>query len=271
MVNFTYDGLLRKPLYYPESALYQPRQLSALSVPDVAASPSRGPDVDELEIGLVNQAIKDALKVRKAIPARVLKVERIHRSYRLFLQAVALQFKSVVGDDFHIEFAIDGRSSPEHDQQFAQSGGQKRSKLFSPLTPRNPASDLHKDMSGDLAAGVKELCENAIHAKEAANVFQTHQAKNGKGVAVEIRRRKSKLTLQSKLGADNGTIQDVVPAVRVLSVLEHHPLLIEAIDTAKNRLLIISPWIRSDVVDSKFLIRLKNAFRVVSKPILASA
>jgi len=49
-------------------------------------------------------------------------------------------------------------------------------------------------------------------------------------------------------------------------VLDHPPLLEDALTTAKHRVLIISPWIRAEVVDQQFLRRLeallKNGIRV---------
>ena len=253
MLSFTYDALLRRPQYYPESALYQPKQMRLLSIPEIRAVPDRGPDSDEVDLELVNQTIRAALRARKGNPARVLRIERIHRSYRLFLQAVALQFKSVVGDDFHVEFAIDGRPSQDHDQQFAQSNGSKRSKIFSQLTPRNPASDLNKEIDVELASELKELCDKSMRDQEKTTSELQLDAKTRRGTDVKNSGHKPLLTLGRLADRGGAAAVEIQSAVQVLSVLQHHPLLIKSIQEASKRLLIISPWIRNDVVNEAFI------------------
>lgn len=253
MLSFTYDALLHRPQYYPESALFQPKQMRSLSIPEIRAVPDRGPDLDEMNIELLNQTIRAAVKAKKGNPARVLKIERVQRSYRLFLQAVALQFKSSVGDDFHVEFAIDGRPSEDHDQQFAQINGTKRSKIFSHLTPRNPASDLDKDIDSKLASNLKEICGNSIVDLETTRSKVELEVKNRKGTEVKVAKRKPLLTLKGPASAEAPSPPQNQTAVRVLSVLEHHPLLIKSIQEASDRLLIVSPWIRNDVVNEEFI------------------
>jgi phosphatidylserine/phosphatidylglycerophosphate/cardiolipin synthase-like enzyme len=49
--------------------------------------------------------------------------------------------------------------------------------------------------------------------------------------------------------------------VRSVSVFEHADLLAEALDTAKQRLLIISPWVRSAVVTTDFVAKLEKRLR----------
>ena len=48
-------------------------------------------------------------------------------------------------------------------------------------------------------------------------------------------------------------------SVRVLSVYEHPPILKQAFTDAKQRILLISPWIRANVVDDGFVARLVSA------------
>ena len=71
--------------------------------------------------------------------------------------------------------------------------------------------------------------------------------------------KESTLTLKKK--TDGPVVEQAVPAVRRLPVLEHHDLLIDAITTAQNRLLIISPWIRREIVNESFLVVLTQALQ----------
>lgn len=51
------------------------------------------------------------------------------------------------------------------------------------------------------------------------------------------------------------------PQVRSVSVFEHAELLAEALEGAKSRLLIISPWVRSAVVTTDFIAKLERRLR----------
>jgi hypothetical protein len=53
----------------------------------------------------------------------------------------------------------------------------------------------------------------------------------------------------------------VTGLVRSISVFEHADLLTEALDTAKTRLLIISPWVKNAVVTTDFIARLEKRLR----------
>lgn len=53
----------------------------------------------------------------------------------------------------------------------------------------------------------------------------------------------------------------ITSLVRSVSVFEHADLLTEALETAKERLLIISPWVRNGVVTTDFLAKLERRLR----------
>jgi phosphatidylserine/phosphatidylglycerophosphate/cardiolipin synthase-like enzyme len=47
--------------------------------------------------------------------------------------------------------------------------------------------------------------------------------------------------------------------VRAIQTYEHPAVLAEAFDTAKHRIMLLSPWLRSAVVDENFLVKLEAA------------
>lgn len=59
------------------------------------------------------------------------------------------------------------------------------------------------------------------------------------------------------ISADKG----ITSLVRSVSVFEHATLLSEALDTARERLLIISPWVRGAVVTTEFIAKLERRLR----------
>lgn len=59
------------------------------------------------------------------------------------------------------------------------------------------------------------------------------------------------------------------PQVRSVSVFEHAELLAEALESAKKRLLIISPWVRSAVVTTDFVAKLERRLRTGAEVTIA--
>jgi len=57
--------------------------------------------------------------------------------------------------------------------------------------------------------------------------------------------------LQQELESMKKQVEELT--VRNLKVYDHQPMLQKAIDNSQERLMIISPWIRANVVDKKFL------------------
>lgn len=116
---------------------------------------------------------------------------------------------------------------------FSRSGGIEKSRLFSDLVPANPTRDLEQDVDPDLADRIRAL-----------------PIQKPKRTGRPILRLKPRPSEEDESEANSRS------AVRILTVAEHHPLLMDAIETATNRLLIISPWIRRDVVNEHFIEKL---------------
>lgn len=247
MVDFTFDGLLRTERYYPEASLQAPRDLKMISVPALRGVPDSGPDLEHLEPANINRTLELAAKTRKKPPVQVLKVLHVRRRTRLYLQALAFLFRSQTSGDLQVGFAIDGRLSNEHEEAFQRKKGTEKNRLFANLNIADPLDELKLDTESGLAS------KESIARIEAL-------AKQSKVHRVSRPRKATKgTTLTLRIGSHAKGVEEPVRAVRRLPVLEHHDLLLEAITSAQNRLLIISPWIRREIVNESFLAKLVEA------------
>ena len=191
------------------------------------------------------------------------RINSIERTDRVFLDAVALAYRAESGGSVQVAFAIDGRLSEEHERAFARVRGPEKTKLFSGLLERG-APPVMAQVLG------KELYEQVASAAQAQGV----SAEELQDEARLVRARIDEVRLQAAQ-APQPTAEDTIAragekldevkyqleqlAVRPLAVYEHPPLLRRALEQAKDRVLLISPWIRQAVVTREFVETLDKA------------
>ena len=261
-VVFCVDGLTRSPRFHPSERLYRPRDLRDQGFPEVRAFPARGPELDEIDIKDVIAVVRlDAGRAES--PRQLLRINSIERTDRVFLDAVALAYRAESGGSVQVAFAIDGRLSEEHERAFARVRGPEKTKLFSGLLERG-APPVMAQVLG------KELYEQVASAAQAQGV----SAEELQDEARLVRARIDEVRLQAAQ-APQPTAEDTIAragekldevkyqleqlAVRPLAVYEHPPLLRRALEQAKDRVLLISPWIRQAVVTREFVETLDKA------------
>ena len=108
------------------------------------------------------------------------------------------------------------------------------------------------------AAPVEESLRLARLQAEAAEEHKEARA------AVDHAPPESETTLRRKLEEAEQRERDLLAAleslsVRHLPVYDHPSYMRRAFDDARRRILIVSPWIRAEVVDSQFISRLRKA------------
>lgn len=217
------DGITRKLVAVEPRDLWTSKQLEPTGSAAIAPTPRRIPKVSDVEMASVNRVL--SLMARLDRPTlRAVKIDGFIGTHSLlFRPGLALAFKSENGRDMSVAFAIDGRESEEHEVEFQRNGGPEKSALFSTLLDADKrrreiqavARELRRDFVIDVpgVSGSKKLLSLKKHEQ----------------VAMDTKKFKT------------------------LSVYEHPPLLREALEGAKRRVLIISPWIRAAVVTEKFV------------------
>lgn len=228
--------------------LMKPRDLSEQALQDLPLprGHAKRPTIQDLAFDDVAVAVKRALQGARR-QAEVLAVRGVVRADRVFEHGLVLVYGVENGDDLTFAIAVDGRLSPEHEEAFGRAGGAERLGL-----------DLDKLVSERVRLAEitsPELVEQAVPedkvaAVERAIVELEREVRGTQAEAQEPLDHRHVAELRTEL--DDARRQLDAMVVRRLQVYEHPVLLRDCLVNARQRLLIISPWISSAVVDDDF-------------------
>jgi hypothetical protein len=256
-----FDGLLRHPSLLNE-VLYAPREVRDNGWLEIPAIPSTPPQLQDLKIQDVEQIIRQIGRRAGENKRDILSIKSIEGRKRLFRQGVILKYKIKDDANTQIAFAIDGRLVEEYEKAFALGGGPKRTGL-----DKDAVSDID-----NLARDIQQYTGRSLPLDEREETLKEEEASAALSVARAAEeliraespegRRQAEEQLRDatlKLEASEAALAQL--PVRFLSVYEHPPLLDKALTDANERLMIISPWIRSKVVNMYFLSKLEILLR----------
>ncbi|MDQ3314660.1 MAG: phospholipase D-like domain-containing protein [Verrucomicrobiota bacterium] len=214
------DGITRRLVAADPQDLWTSKQLDGQSM--LAPVPRRAPKAADIDLLQANKVL--SLMAKFDLPAsRVVRLDGvIGKPSLLFRRALAIAFKSRDGRRMSLGFAIDGRQSEEHEIEYERCAAGAKSSLFGQLF--------------DADKRRREIQQVGREFKKDVN---------------DESGRRPLLSLQKE-----GAIPVPASKVRILSVYEHPPLLRSALKNAKTRILLVSPWIRANVVDSRFMMAL---------------
>lgn len=261
-IVFYVDGLTRKPKIYNERNIFRKQILRDSAIPDLPAFPSRPPLLKELNLGDIIDVVKFDTGKEES-PKQLLKVNSIERVDRQFIEAISLVYKSDSGQDFQVAFAIEGRLSIEHEQAFSRENGIQKVAIFGSLRDKSYLPDLSKSIGADAYQQIDELRRKEI---DSDTVETKLRRARGKLAAVRVAEVYSDDSAAVEL-VKNEVAQTIADAeksrsalkVRQLAVYEHVPLLTSALNEAKERLVISSPWVRRTVVNNEFMSSIRKA------------
>lgn len=241
------DGITRRVTDIDLRTLYNAKQLEELGIALVPPMPRRAPKGSEIEIAEINRIFQIAAGASR--PTRkALKLDAVVGRTRVYYQkAICVAFKSDSSGKITVAFATDGRLSEEHEIAFARSKLAAKSKLFGTLL--------------DSSKRRREVQSVARHIRDTLPAVQEQLDKQSEMTSRPVLR----LNRADKAARVTGQ----PTTVRALHVYEHAPLLRRALTEAQSRLLIISPWIRADVVDTKFVQRLTECLGRGTEVIIA--
>ncbi len=214
-----FDGLTRKPIAPPAMQLMKGKEATDAGLKEIPALPAGRIEAEDIDI---SQAARLFNQERVGEARRdLLAIKAIDRRMRLHMPATVLVFRSNDGDEIELSFAIESKMLDEHSRAFALAEGPKKARLLTDLAKPNLIGT--DSFSRRISAIDRQIDDPAVTGK------------------------KPRLTVSAKAP------QLPRNSLRRLSVLEHPPLLWDAITNSKERLLIICPWITSQVVDAKML------------------
>jgi predicted transcriptional regulator len=252
-----YDGLLRKVVNYKKEASFAPRELKDAGLLEIPAHPVRPPEMTDLSHeDVAREVANDTGRFKR----QLVSIVTIEKRFRYFRQSVALVYRSESEGRVEVAFAINGRLSAEHETAFAKADGPRRVGMDAPppaITPANlgvgdeaaaheiaaalPAPARHRE----LRLAVAEAEADVISAREAVNAAPANRQQQARGQMTDS---------ETKLERAREAIESL--SATYLQVFDHPPRLEEALAEARERLLIISPWIGACVVNDEFVRKL---------------
>lgn len=251
-LRLAFDGLTRKYARIEESLWWRPRDLREHDILEIPAYPVDPPTVGPDDTSEVSIVLRDATETAKHDLITVMALDGRRRKF--FVRAIALIFESADRpDEIQVQFAVDGRLSEDHTLAFAKSEGIRKIGITGSL--RDAESTI------DALLG-PELLKLRADEAEVAAIRRTAESYKNRLAGFEDRvssatdeQKEPLVDLTNEMAErldEAETALKGIP-VRVLEVHEHRPLLMEALASARERLMIISPWIRAAVVNAQFI------------------
>ena len=252
-----FDAILRKPTLYRYQKPLKHKELIEEGLLEIEIYPPKRPQLNEISPG-------DIERVLKAVPGLteqrrdVLAIRSIENIKKGFIRAVALLFKGTTENDVQLAFIIDGLLSTPHELAFARTEGFRRLLtliLADPLERGEvEAAKGSVEISNALVSEAHIVDASTLHAevKVAEETEALRLAESEKERTVLLERLTHAEAELEKLRSAARQLP-----VRDIYVLDHPPLLQDALILANKRVMIISPWIRAKVVNHDFLKKLE--------------
>ncbi len=258
-IDIGFDRLLWVPTGRRLSQLIRPRQAADSGLVEIPPLRTKRLSPTDLDIDSAKRAIHE-LSVKALHEIEVLALMSL-TNVKLLMPAMALVYTANDGSSTQVAFAIDGRISSEHERVFAEMKGPERCGFIvethaeraedPPLPARLAEQGLSREQVQILQKREAELEQNLEDTRTAT------AALDGERDSKPINTNEDELVDAVNQLADQ---LESSPA-RAIQTYEHTALLSSALANSKHRLLIMSPSIRSAVVDANFIARLERLCR----------
>jgi hypothetical protein len=228
----------------------------------------RNPRTDEIDLVALNRLLEELPQARRArIDYDVVQILNVAARTKC-LRALMLVFLADDDSAARASFVIDGHHSPDHDRAFEDVDGLRRLGIQPadtaavdnerPLLPDelealrpDPATVDRLDERRRATKAALEVA-SADAAVDELEVVTSPPAADGRPEGIDQPLDALRHDLQAV------EAEQAAMPLRPISTFEHRVLLEEALDGARHRLLLIAPWVRSSVVDQRFLDSLKH-------------
>jgi PLD-like domain len=260
-----FHGFLRRPVMYPEEQLLRPKELRDFGFGEIVPIPARYPRPEEIKLEELSQVIRQQWQQkRKGKPPELVTVRSILRDVRtMYIPAVLLQYE-LLGKKKQVQvaFAVNGLLEEEYARAFAGCKGPERIPELLAADYKTTAELAHELLKPHIVrklgplADVDELVEQLqvidenVATKEGQ--LEAQSRPDTKQVLREEleRERTGKAELEKKLTDRK---------VSRLRVFDCKHLLATTLRDVKERLVIVSAFLSSAVVDREFLLSLESA------------
>ncbi|MEG4584708.1 hypothetical protein QUA54_05565 [Microcoleus sp. MOSTC5] len=266
--DINFDGLLRCPRWYGrlESRLLKQKDLRNQEIIEIEPSPKKPPELSDLklkDVDAIIRQIEGASKAKFKQDRDLLALKAIERRQRFFQPALLLIYKAKDSDDIQVAFAIDGVLSNEHEAAFARANGVKKLRLLEALRESAPRKLAEEVLGHEFVA--QAPLQEAEAVKEEVSSAQAKIDTDRNSVA-EAETDEDKAALEQKIIEQEQEIEILKQRlnsfqISYLEVYDHPEILKQAIQDSQKRLMIISPWIRANVVKKQFIEQLEKLLK----------
>lgn len=196
--------------------------------------------IDEVQAGEVNRILRGT--EGKTLRKEVLSVRRIRPFTHRFFPVKLLVFGDFDSGEVELAAVVDGDASVDHDRALTEIGGPDALGISIDEPEGRPV------LSDELEA--VRVPDEEVSGLRSAAIAGRIEASSREAVAIAD---------PAPTSAEEMSLQNI--QVRSVSVFEHREFLMEALNSAARRILLISPWIKSAVVDTDFVQRLEQRLR----------
>ncbi len=253
------DGLTRKVLsvtakgrhWFPAS------QASPRGLIEIAASPRKRPGLEAIPLESVNDVIRAESAGRRS-QREVIGITGIGKARRYAREAVALAYQAP-GEDLLITLAIEGEPSEAHDAAFSRAMTRSARRL-TPEHWHDAREIAEHDVPAEVLDSAADMSESERIEDERRELH--YEDERLRSVAErasrdELESVREQLAHSEKRQRELQATLDSI-SVRHVPVYEHRRYLDRAFAEARRRILIVSPWIRCEVVDDELITRFRN-------------
>lgn len=254
-----FDALLRKSVWHQNDDLIEYREIKAKGLLEITQYPSTRPRTGDLRLSEIDSILK-SLQHSPDVKRDLVAIRGIESCRKWFQPALALVYSQDESSDLQLGIVIDGKLSQLHERLVWESHGFEeyiRNQLAIKAQQVDEVIELRR-------ANAPQI-ESSITIQTAITEIQSQKSELTARIS-DPQEQTSEAKLKERLEGLEAEISRLKAEARVLPVknlyMQDHPsLLNDALENAKERLLIISPWIRAGIVTKKFLRQLEAVLK----------
>ncbi len=246
-------------LAYRNEQLVDYREMKSRGLREIAPYPSVRPKLGDLRVMEIDSVLK-SLHASSESRRDLVAIRGIESCRKWFVPALALVYSREGNADLQVGVVIGGKLSSEHERiltslpafsDFIKNALPIRSEIESDIALIEGANSQTLKASETLQTAIAEASNQKAEMEDSLTDTTAPEEEN------ELKKKLASLEEEiARLSAEVSALP-----VRNLYVHDHPLLLQDALKTAKQRMLVISPWIKADVVDKDFLNDLEKLLR----------
>jgi hypothetical protein len=274
--NVIFHGLLRIPVdlgEYARAQYYKPIEAKELGVDLMRAIPNRSPYPEEIDIPKLDKIIKRTYHTKKENERNVIAVKSILKNVRtLYEPAVMIEYETIDNKrERLVSFIVGGQLKDDYESAFIKAQGPELFSDLLTLKEKTIESRLKEQASKTVIQRLGRLDDVEILA---AKVMSSQQEVKDKQQQLEkldrvdtkekqkkqIEELKNDLEIAEKKLIEAEKERNA-RKVKYLWTPEIREKLWETIKTAKQRVLLLSGWISSEVINDVMAAEIRSALK----------